>query len=1072
MGHFRVLSLALHLARFLPALIVLACIAWPGSLRAQDGSTALNGVVEDVTGARVAAAKVIVANPENGFRREAATDGAGNFSFEMLPPGPYNVSATSPGMETVRRLHLELYVGAVEQVQLRLAPVGQTETVTVNAPRDIVETQSSEVSYLVAQQTIQNLPLNGRRFTDLALLTPGVTQDPRGLTSNSNGDLSFGGIRGFTNSFQVDGADNNNSFYAQARGRYRAPYQFSNEVIKEFRVSSNAYSAELGRSGGAVFNVVTKSGSNDWHGGSFYYLRDRDFDAQQPYAWSKPADRQQQFGGTIGGPIRKDRVFFYAGFDRHALTIPSIMQFANGTGSVVAQADDYDRIDRKQVFAAVDELNAMGGVYPTTVDGNAGFGKIDFMLSRKQLAFVRLSTSRFNGTNNVFFDPSSPMTGYAESENGSENVKTESLAASLTSAWTDNIATNLKAQFSRDLQQSSSNSELPLTKIYGVMAGFGRSSILPRENREHKLHIAETLSYDTPRVKWKFGGDLLQAWAYNYYPGMFGGEYYFDDIRVNPWTYVPMKYGEPLTPLRAFAHGVPRYYMQNFGTAVSRPNSRTYAAFMQDTIRVTRSLTLNVGVRYDLQTFQPGQLISNPLYGPSGKIPIKSHNFSPRIGFAYMLGERHPLNIRGGFGLFYMQIPSMYVSQAATDDGVSQSQLYLKNYIPAQAAVFPTYPNPLVNCPIGTTDCMPPASVAGLLTTQISAFAPNFQTPYTEQGNITVQRELGKHMVLSASYLYVHGVHLLRSLDVNLPKPMITEYPVYNDNGSVFMGMADVASFSTWQTTRTVECPYPPCINELQRPEARLGAINSFESQASSMYNGLAVWLKRQTSNGLFFQVGYTFARATDDGPDALVLGRPGNVQNSYATELERGPSVDDQRNRLVGAVVWEPTTRSFEHAQLTNLANGWKFSSVITVGSGRPVNATMAGDANQDSNLYNDRLPGYVRNGFIGPNYFTTDMRITRTWQVTPQANVQLIAESFNVFNRLNNRVDSSDDGFYNSAGQFVAYSTTVNGQQYPGQYQTQVEVPDPNQCVFAAANATRSKGNLLSNIDGIMAL
>jgi hypothetical protein len=721
----RVLLLTLCFGRCL-LLIVLASVALLVSLHAQDGSSALNGVVEDVTGARVAAARVTIANPENGFRRQAATDATGNFSFAMLPPGHYTVSATAPGMEIVRRLRLELYVGAAQQVQLRLAPTGQTETVTVNASADIVETQTSEVSHLVAQQAIENLPLNGRRFTDLALLTPGVTQDPRGLTSNSNGDLSFGGIRGFQNSFQVDGADNNNSFYAQARGRYRAPYQFSNEVIKEFRVSSNSYSAELGRSGGAVFNVVTKSGSNEWHGGTFYYLRDRDFEAQQPYATSKPDDRQQQFGGTVGGPIRKDRIFFYAGFDRHLLTIPSIMQFANGASSVVAQPADYDRLDKQLVLAAASQLNTMGGVYPTLMDGNAGFGKIDFMLSRKHLAFLRLSTSRFNGTNNVFFNPSSPMTGYAENENGSESVKTESLAASLTSAWTRNLATSLRAQFSRDLQQSTSNSDQPLTKIYNVIAGFGRSSILPRENREHKLHIADTLSYETPRVHWKFGGDFIQAWAYNYYPGMFGGEYYFDDIKVNPWTFAPMKYGEPLTPLRAYAHQVPSYYMQNFGTAVSRPNSRTYAAFIQDTIRVTRSFTLNAGVRYDLQTFQAGELMSNPLYGPSGKIPTITHNLSPRIGFAYSLGDRHPLSIRGGFGLFYMQIPSMYVSQVATDDGVSQSRLYLKNSIPAQAALFPTYPNPLVNCPVGTVVCTPPASVAGLLTTQISAFAPNF----------------------------------------------------------------------------------------------------------------------------------------------------------------------------------------------------------------------------------------------------------------------------------------------------------------------------------------------------------
>ena len=1019
-------------------LFVLLGLTLPHLALAQDGSASLQGVVEDITGARIAGARITVVDPARGFRLEAVTDGQGQFIFGMLSPGRYDVSASAPGMATKTSHGVELYVGGVSVVQVRLALAGVTETVTVREQPEAVETQSGEVSQVVTQQAIQGLPLNGRRFTDLALLTPGVTQDPRGLTSDSNGDLSFGGVRGFQNNFLVDGADNNNSFYAQARGRYRAPYQFSNEVIKEFRVSSNAYSAELGRAGGGVFNVVTKSGTNQFHGSGFYYLRDRAFDAQQPYATTKPNDRQQQFGGSVGGPIQKDRVFFYAGFDQHLLTVPSIVQFANGASTVVPQPQDYDYKDRQLVFSAAQMLNDMGGVFPTTMNGYASFGKVDFTLSPKQLMFVRLNTSRYRGTNNVFFDPSSPMTSYAESGNGSESVRTESLAAALTSAWTNSLATNLRAQFSRDVQQSTANSEEPRTKIYNLISGFGRSSMLPRNTREHKLHLADTLSYETRRVHWKFGGDFIQAWVYNYYPSMSGGEYYFSNVKVNPWTFVPMKYGDPLTPLRAFAHDVPRYYMQDFGTAVSHPNSRLYSAFMQDTIRVSRSFTLNLGVRYDLQTFQAGNLIANPLYLPSGKIPTDVNNVSPRIGFAYGIGDRHPLMVRGGFGIFYTQIPSMYASQVATDNGISQSSLFLDNMIPAQAAVFPKYPNPLVNCPAGTLVCVAPASVAGLLTTQISAFATNFQTPYVEQANLSLQREFGYQIVASVNYQYVHGVHLLRSLDANLPKPKITEYPIYNDDGSVFLNSYyQVASFATWQTTPSVTCPYPPCINDVQRPISRLGTINSYESGSSSVYNALNLSLKRQTSKGMFFQIGYTFAKAIDDGQDALVVGRPGNVQNSYATALERGLSVTDQRNRFIAAWVAEPKPFHFEHQLLNRLSNNWRFSSVITMGSGRPVNATMAGDANQDGNTYNDRLPGYSRNAFIGPDYFTTDLRLARTVSLREHARLELLAESFNLFNRMNNRVDIGDDGFYNSAGQFVAYSTTVKGKQYPGQFQ-----------------------------------
>src|SRR5271165_3364367 len=227
-------------------LVLVPVLLMPHRAFAQDGSSALNVAVEDITGARVASAAVTVVNPENGFHREAVADAAGNFSFGMLLPGRYVVSAWAKGMAT-QTASVELFVGGVKQVQLRLRPIGKTETITVIAQAEGVEAQSSDVSHVIPQQAIENLPLDGRRFTDLALLTPGVTQDPRGLTSGSNGDLSFGGTRGSQNNFLVDGADNNNSFYAQARGRYRAPYQFSNEVIKEFRVSSNSYSAELGR---------------------------------------------------------------------------------------------------------------------------------------------------------------------------------------------------------------------------------------------------------------------------------------------------------------------------------------------------------------------------------------------------------------------------------------------------------------------------------------------------------------------------------------------------------------------------------------------------------------------------------------------------------------------------------------------------------------------------------------------------------------------------------------------------------------------------------------------------------
>jgi hypothetical protein len=188
-----------------------------------------------------------------------------------------------------------------------------------------------------------------------------------------------------------------------------------------------------------------------------------------------------------------------------------------------------------------------------------------------------------------------------------------------------------------------------------------------------------------------------------------------------------------------------------------------------------------------------------------------------------------------------------------------------------------------------------------------------------------------------------------------------------------------VPSFSTWQMTRSMTCPFPPCINPLTRPITTLGAINQFESAASSVYHGATLSVRRRMTNGFYVRLAYTFAHATDDGQDALVAGRPVTVQNSYSTISDPGPSVTDQRHRFALSWIGEPQPFGREHAVLAQLFNHWKISGVVTVGSGRPVDARVFGDPNQEGNTFNDRLPGYGRNAFLGPDYATTDLRLTR---------------------------------------------------------------------------------------------
>lgn len=1036
------------------ALILFSLMLASVVVTAQDASGSIRGTVYDSGGGRIAQASVVIVSTATGLRFATASDGEGAFAFDLLQPGDYSGRVTAQGMSPQVTPQLHVDVGAAAVLEFRLTIAGVHENVTVSGAPALVEPQTSTVSTLLDERAVNDFPLNGRRFSDLALFSPGVTQDPRSLTSATNGDLSFGGIRGFQNTTLVDGADFNNAFFAQARGRYRAPYQFSTEVVQEFRVSTNAYGAEQGRSGGAVINVVTKSGSNHVHGTAFYYLRDSSFGASNPFLAFKPHNRQQQVGGTIGGPIKRNKVFFFAGFDQHIFHVPNVVEFLDGSSKVIPQAPtgpytpgDYEATDQALVFGAAAQLTALAGEYPAGQIGNSSFGKLDINLTPRHQLSLRLSTTRYWGANNVFLDPASPVTFDAIDNNGQEIVSTETASMSLTSGLSQRWISHLRLQYSRDQQQSYSNTSDVLVKIPAILDGMGRSNILPWQTLEHRLHLAETVSHEGSRNSWKFGGDALLTSIYDFFPHQQSGEYLFYPVKVDPFTFQPVQGGLELSPLRAYAHELPHYYLQNFGSAASHPDTNEYAAFAQDTIRATSRLAVNLGVRWDLQTFTHAGLVSNPLFPPSGRVPFQPYNFAPRAGLAYSFGNKRPLVARAGYGIFYVRIPQIYNSIIQTENGITNANLFLStsNYYDHQ--VFPAYPNPLVDCPLYAANCALPAGFTQGVTHEISAFAPNFVTPRVQQANVTLEKEIVDHTTVAVSVLSVRGEHLIRALDVNLPQPVASTYPIFDSTGSIFSGgYYTVDSFATWQFTRTLDCPWPPCINPLGRPIAALGAINEFQSAASSNYNGATLSINRRVARGSYLRFSYTYARAIDDGQDALVAVQPATVQNSYVPNAERGPSVTDQRHRLVGALSLEPHFFHRGNEFLGHVFNDWRLSTVVNYGTGRPFNATVAGDPNQDSNDLNDRLPGYSRNAFTGPDYATTDLRITRSLHFGERYKLNLVAESFNLFNRDNQRVTITSNGMVANATTFVQFDVTVNMAPYPGYYQLPNNFMKPN--------------------------
>jgi hypothetical protein len=1035
---------------------------WPVHICAQDAASgALRGTVVDASGSRVARASVVAVNVATSIRFFTTSDAEGRFAIGLLPPGEYFARAVAEGMSPQITPQLHVDVGAATEIEFRLAVAGAKEQVTVSAAPAVVDTKTAAVSTLLDERAIADLPLNGRRFADLILLSPGVTQDPRSETSGTNGDLSFGGIRGFQNSFLVDGGDFNNGFYAQALGRYRAPYELSTEVVQEFRVSSNSYGAEQGRSGGAVVNVVTKSGSNHLHGTVFYDFRDSSLGASDPFLAFKPHNRQQQVGGTFGGPIKRNKTFFFVGFDQHIFHIPNVVEFLNGSAQVVPQPEisgytpgDYDATDQQLVFAAAEQLTSLAGEYPAAQIGFSSFGKLDANLTPRNQLALRVNTTRYWGANNVFLDPGSPVTYDAISDNGQETVATETANLALISGLSQRWISHLRMQFSRDLEQSYSNTSDVLVKIPNLLDGVGRSDLLPRQTRQHRVQLAETMSFEGHRNSWKFGGDGMLTWIYDFFPSQQSGEFLFYPIKVNPWTFEPMEAGLELSPLRAYAHEIPHYYLQNFGSAVSNPNSNDYAAFVQDTFHASDHFTLSLGARWDLQTFATAGLIGNSLFPPAGKVPFNPYNFAPRAGFAYAFGDKRPLVLRAGYGIFYVRIPQIYNSVVQTENGLTDTQVFLNDTDYWDQAFFPSYPNPLVSCRMNATNCALPASLsqgvpydAEAVTHEVSAFAQNFVTPRVQQASVTVEKEVADRTTLALSFLNVRGEHLIRALDVNLPQPAALIYPIFDSTGSIFQGgYYTVDSFATWQFTQSLTCPFPPCINPLGRPIAQLGAIDEFQSEASSTYNGVTLSLNRRVTRGTYLRISGTYAHAVDDGQDALVAGQPATVQNAYDPNAERGPSTTDQRYRVVAAMSVEPHPFHREHPLLGRAFNDWKISSIFTYGSGRPFSATVAGDPNQDGNEDNDRLPGYSRNGFTGPDYATIDLRLTRMIRVGEHCKLNLAAESFNLFNRNNQRVEITSNGLVASASTFVQSYVTAGIAPYPGYYELPTNFMKPN--------------------------
>jgi outer membrane receptor protein involved in Fe transport len=959
---------------FVCALVALLVTSPVAPARAQSVTGSIEGSIVDQTGAVMPGVTVTVVQSTTGLTRTTVSDENGLFRLLLLPVGVYDVTADLSGFTSRKLPELMVTVGQTITLRIQMAVSGVAETVTVAGDSPIIETSRSQVSSTITEASVQNLPVNGRNFIDFALLTPGVTRDVR------TGDISFAGQRGTLNSLVVDGADNNNTFFGQTVGRTgsgRAPYQFSQDAVKEFQVNSNSFSAEFGRAGGAVINVVTKSGTNNLRGSIFEFYRDKALNAnnainelnnrpKSPYHYN-------QFGGTLGGPIRPNRDFFFFNYDGQRNTQPNVV-FLNLPANTPTDA---------ATQAGIARLEPLAESWTRRLDQDVFLIKTDHELNDTNRLSFRYNQQNFTGEG---FENGGAQNSIEHT--GASLVKTNTFNASWASIVGTTFFNELKFQIARDKEPGLANSANPegvVQQSGTTVLTIGRNNFSPRETTIERWQVADTATWVRSQHKFKAGFDFQFDDILNNFPGFFSGSYTFR-------TLASFAGGRP--------NGANEFYQQNFqgpGTTgpETHPNLREYSLFAQDEWRPRTDLTLNMGVRYDLmKTDAPPVRNPDPQLAAAdidtSRLDADTNNWGPRLGVAWSPVDSRYV-VRGGWGLFYGRTPSIMLGTAHSNNGINIVSLTFTG------DSVPTYPNSFSQIPNIGTAARP----------SIFYIDKDFANSRLMQANVAVEWQLRRETSLTVTYLFVDGADLPRSIDRNL-------------------GSASVRTFTVAGSGET----FPYHFYGADRPFGNFTRVIGFEASAESRYNGLTFELNRRLANHLQYRAAYTVGKVEDTVPDATAVV-PGNAGDDvkYASnptnfDADRTVGNNDQRHRLVLSGIVD--TNGFDGVQgvMGALVRNWSFSVIFTAQSGQPYTARVgAVDLNGDGNTRNDIAPGTARNEFRLPSIVTFDPRISREIPMGP-ARLQLIWEAFNLFNRDN--ISGVDTTYYSVAGTTLTRSTT----------------------------------------------
>ncbi len=1015
---------------FFVALVLLCVFSHPYPATAQTINGRIVGTVTDATGGVIPRASVEVTNEGTAAQRRLTADDAGNFAVPELPVGFYTVKVEAPNLAPFLRKRVKVDVGADTRLDVGMAAQQLQQTVTVTEAAPEMERDNAMLAEVVNNRQVELLPLNGRDFRKLSFLVPGAApRTPRG----SFGSFTVNGQREKSNNFLIDGVDNNDSFRQQPSfnqgGVLGAPATlFPVDALQEFSIQSQG-SAEYGRNAGAVFNIVIKAGTNEFHGSAFEFIRNDAFDASNFFEppGKKGPFRNNDFGGVFGGPLVHSRTFFFLGYEGQrervtspfAVNVPTAAQLADADAQNASRGITSRNTLSTSVLGLFPPANSSGAnnlvfAAPNQNGNDNGLVKIDHHFSER----FTLSGRYVYGQGDQFF----PLTA----GNGSPlppyqtvvPTRVQLAGVNLTQVYSPRVVNETRLGYNRFKQNFfpldatfdpasiglvTGSKSLPTITISGFVP-LGASTTIPRGRVSSSYQFIDNMTWTMGRHTFKWGGEFRRALIAS-----------FNDLnargRINFTSGGTCPAAPTCSALANFLAGI----FSNSGTAILRGATRrdtytnNYGLFFQDDWKLNAHLTLNLGLRYEyvgvlkdqrnrLSNFLPSQGVV--LVGSSALPDLYQpdrNNWAPRVGFAWDITGKGKTVVRGAYGVYY-DTPSQdfFLVQAFANGGNGNIGT-----------------NPFT--PFGTfnvTFTSPQQWQSGVRvfgntpTPPLPMFAvdPNLRTPYVHNYNFNIQRELRPSTVVQFSYVGSAGHKLFRTRDINQATP-----------GPTFGA----------QNRRPFNAAFPNISN-----------INFLEASSNSNYNAFETFLRQRMWKGLTLYVAYTFSKSIDDASNGLESGTRGLAfpQDSTNTHAERALSAYDLRHRFTFNFIYDflflPNRLSSWPKRLTE---GWEVSAIYSKASGLPAtpflsaNNSGTGELNDRPNRVGDPNSGGPqtvaawfnkgafsapaagafgnagRNIIITPGTNITDFSLNKTTKIAERLSLQFRSEFFNIFNHPN---------------------------------------------------------------------